>query len=228
MVWHDLLFAHWPCAAEVLQPLLPAGLALDTFDGRAWLGVVPFRMSGIRPRYLPPIPGLRAFSELNVRTYVVAEGKPGVWFLTLDATSQFAVRCARTFYYLPYRDARITCSALADGWIHYQSHRHDRRHPPAEFRARYRARSSAAAVAADPLANWLTARYCLYSVDRRGGLWRGEIDHAPWPLEAAEAAIEANTMITGLGLDLPSAEPLLHFSHRLEAVAWALDRVSSI
>jgi uncharacterized protein len=150
MVWHDLLFAHWPCAAEVLQPRLPVGLALDTFDGRAWLGVVPFRMSGIRPRCLPPIPGLRAFSELNVRTCAVAEGKPGVWFLTLDASSQFAVRCARTFYHLPYRDARITCSALADGWIHYQSHRHDRRHPPAEFRARYRSKSSAEAVAADP------------------------------------------------------------------------------
>jgi uncharacterized protein YqjF (DUF2071 family) len=226
MVWHDLLFAHWPCAPEALQPLLPTGLALDTFDGRAWLGVVPFRMSGIRPHCLPPIPGLTAFPELNVRTYVVAEEKPGVWFLTLDAPSRVAVRCARTFYHLPYCDARITCSALADGWIHYQSRRHDRQHSPAEFCARYRPTGDAEAIAADPLANWLTARYCLYSADRRGGLWRGEIDHAPWPLEAAEATLVTNTMTKGLGLEVASVEPLLHFSRRLEARAWPLDRVS--
>lgn len=226
MVWHDLLFAHWPCAPELLQALLPPGLALDTFDGRAWLGVVPFRMSGIRPRCLPPVPGLAAFPELNVRTYVVAEGKPGVWFLTLDAASRVAVRCARRFFHLPYRDARITCAASADGGIHYQSRRHERGHLPAEFRARYRPRGSAEAVAADPLANWLTARYCLYSADRRGGLWRGEIDHAPWPLEAAEATFETNTLMIGLGLDLPAGEPRLHFSRRLDVVAWALDRLS--
>ena len=227
MIWHDLLFAHWPCAAEVLQPLLPAGLALDTCDGQAWIGVVPFRMSGIRLRCLPPLPGCMAFSEVNVRTYVVAEGKPGVWFLTLDASHRIAVHCARTFYHLPYCHARITCSAPADGWIHYQSRRHDRRYPPAEFSARYRPTGSAEAVAADTLANWLTARYCLYSADRQGGLWRGEIDHAPWPLEPAEATLETNTLLTSFGIDLPGDQALLHVSRRLEAVAWPLERVPS-
>src|SRR4029079_1151950 len=88
MVWEDLLFAHWPCDPAALEPHLPPGLALDTFDGRAWLGVVPFRISGIRARGLPAIPGLRGFLELNLRTYVVAGGKPGVWFFSLDAASR--------------------------------------------------------------------------------------------------------------------------------------------
>jgi uncharacterized protein len=225
MIWHDLLFAHWPLAPAALQPLLPRELTLDTFDGQAWLGIVPFHMTGIRHRLLPPIPGLSAFAELNVRTYVVAEGKPGVWFLTLDAASRVAVRCARKFFHLPYCDARISCSQLADGWIDYRSRRDDRHYPPAELVARYRPRGEMATVAADPLASWLTARYCLYAADRRGTLWRGEIDHVPWPLEAAEAEFETNTLAAALGLDLPAVEPLLHFSRRLETVAWLLERV---
>jgi len=223
MIWHDLLFAHWPCAPELLRPLLPPAIALDTFEGRAWIGVVPFRMSGIRPRCLPPLPGLAAFPELNLRTYVVAEDKPGVWFLTLDAANPMAVRFARSIYHLPYCDARIRCSPRGES-IEYDSRRCDRRYPSAEFRACYRPLGTPEAFVGDPLAHWLTARYCLYTVDRRGGIWRGEIDHVPWPLQAAEATIETNTLTAGLGLDSHAA-PLLHFSRRLEAVAWSLERV---
>jgi uncharacterized protein YqjF (DUF2071 family) len=153
---------------------------------------------------------------------VVADGKPGVWFFSLDATSRAAVRCARRFYHLPYRDARITCRAAVDGWIEYDCRRHDRRHPAAEFSARYRPLDGAAV---DPLATWLTARYCLYSADRRRQLWRGEIDHLPWPLEAAECQIERNTMARALGIELSVSEPVLHFSRRLEAIIWSLDHV---
>src|SRR5262245_20685303 len=95
MHWHDLLFAHWPVKVESLRPLVPSELAIDTFDGQAWLGVVPFRMTAVRPRICPSLPGLSAFLELNVRTYVTAEGKPGVWFFSLDAASRLAVRAAR-------------------------------------------------------------------------------------------------------------------------------------
>ncbi len=225
MVWEDLLFAHWPCAPAAIAPHLPPGLVLDTFDGRAWLGIVPFRITGIRARCLPAIPGLTGFPELNLRTYVVADGKPGVWFFSLDATSRAAVRCARRFYHLPYRDARIACRARADGWIDYDCRRHDRRHPAAEFRAQYRPLGGAEAIAADPLATWLTARYCLYSADRRKRLWRGEINHDPWPLEAAECSLEKNTLAAGLGCDLSTSEPVLHFSRRLEAIIWSLERV---
>jgi uncharacterized protein YqjF (DUF2071 family) len=225
MVWEDLLFAHWPCEPAAIEPHLPPGLSLDTFDGRPWLGVVPFRISGIRARCLPAIPGLRSFPELNLRTYVVADGKPGVWFFSLDASSRAAVRCARRFYHLPYRDARITCSMAQDGWIDYRCRRCDSRHPRAEFSARYRPRDRGDAVDAGPLATWLTARYCLYSADRRSRVWRGEIDHEPWKLQAADAVLATNTLAGGLGCDL-STEPLLHFSRSLEAVIWSLDRVN--
>ncbi len=225
MIWHDLLFAHWPVDADDLRAKLPPGLTLDTFAGEAWLGVVPFRMTGIRARCLPPIPGLSAMPELNVRTYVVADGKPGVLFLTLDTVRRLAVRAARRIYHLPYCDARIDCKATADGWIEYRSCRCDRLYPPAEFAARYRPSESDTDFATDRLANWLTARYCLYVADRRGRLWRGEIDHSPWPLQAAEAEVEAAGLVAGLGIRLPDVPPLLHFSRRIEAVAWTLDLV---
>ncbi len=225
MIWHDLLFAHWPIAPDVLRARIPAGLELDTFNGWAWLGIVPFRMSGIRPRCMPSIPGLSAFPELNVRTYVTADSKPGVWFFTLDATSRLAVRTARRFYHLPYCDARIRCRRAADGWIDYHSQRIDRLYPSAEFSARYRSLGPIAGIAQDLLANWFTARYCLYTADPSGGLWRGEIDHTPWPLESAEAAFATNTLAKATRIELPDAEPLLHFSRRLDVVAWTLDRI---
>src|ERR671920_2567916 len=107
--WQDLLFMHWPLREDTLRPLIPPGLTLDTFDGSAWLGVVPFRMSGVRPRSLPRVPWLSAFPEINVRTYVTAEGKPGVWFFSLEATSRVAVRVARWAFHLNYLDAQIAC-----------------------------------------------------------------------------------------------------------------------
>lgn len=228
MIWHDLLFAHWPVEPSAVQEKLPAGLSIDMFDGCAWIGVVPFRMS-IRRRGWPPLPGLSAFPELNLRTYVVADGKPGVWFFTLDTPNRIAVRIARRFFHLPYCDARIRCRQRADGWIEYRSDRRERRSPPARFAARYRplakqATANAAPVT-DPLTNWLTARYCLYAASRHGQLFRGEINHAPWPLEHAEAVIDENTLAAAAGIELPGCAPLLHFSRRLETVAWTLDRV---
>jgi uncharacterized protein len=230
MIWHDLLFAHWPLDPSELSDKLPAGIELDTFDGQAWIGIVPFRMTGIRPRRMPPLPGLSAFPELNLRTYVVAEGKPGVWFFTLDAPSGIGVRIARRFFHLPYRNARIACRPSPDGWIDFRSRRCDRHFPPVEFAARYRPLprekgTNGAAFDLDPLSNWLTARFCLYSADPRGRLFRGEIDHAVWSLEPAEAVFEENTLATAMDIALPDCEPLLHFSRRIEAVAWTLDAV---
>jgi uncharacterized protein YqjF (DUF2071 family) len=99
-VWHDLLFAHWPLPHDLLRPLIPAQLELDRFDGQCWVGVVPFRMSGIRGRGMPALPGLSRFPELNVRTYVTHGGKSGVYFFSLDAANLPAVWVARKFYHL--------------------------------------------------------------------------------------------------------------------------------
>jgi len=223
-VWHDLIFAHWPVPVEQLRPLMPAGLQIDTYEGQAWIGVVPFRMSGIRPRFLPAIPWLSAFPELNVRTYVVAEDKPGVWFFSLEAANLIAVAIARRWFLLPYFHARMTCQADSNG-ITYSSQRIHRATPPAAFKGNYRPTSTVFQAKRGSLEYWLTERYCLYAADTQQHLYRGEIDHLPWPLQLAEATIRENTMTVPLGLRLPEVEPLLHFSRRQEVVAWTLTSV---
>ena len=135
--WHDLLFAHWPIPVPGARARVPGSLDLDLFNGQAWIGVVPFRMSGIRPRHLPALPWISAFAELNVRTYVVRDGKPGVYFFSLDAANPVAVHIARRVFHLPYFDARMSLKYDGD-WIEYRSIRTHRGAPAAEFCARYR------------------------------------------------------------------------------------------
>ena len=224
MDWHDLLFMHWPILPELLRPLIPPALAIDCFDGTAWIGVVPFRMSGVRPRYTPALPWMSAFPELNVRTYVESDGKPGVWFFSLDAANPVAVWAARRSFYLPYYHARMTVEEV-DGGFRYQSHRVHRRAPSAAFAGSYRPIAPVYHAAPGTLDHWLTERYCLYAADPRGRLYRGDIHHSRWPLQAAEAAIDVNTMTDAVGLNLPEMEPLLHFASRLEVVAWHLTAV---
>ena len=218
--WHDLLFAHWPVSLDQIRPLVPTGLEIDTYGGQAWVGVVPFRMTGVTLRRMPSLPWLSAFPELNVRTYVTAEEKPGVWFFSLDAGNALAVALARRWYHLPYFHARMTC-ASADGWIEYVSGRIHRGASPAEFRARYRPVGEAFSAPAGSLDDWLTARYCLYSAGPRQRLYRAEIHHAPWPLQRAEAQIDVNTMTAPDGIPLPDTAPLLHFSRRQDVVVWS-------
>ena len=215
--WHDLLFAHWPIAAERMRQVVPAELPLDTFDGQCWLGVVPFHMSGIRARGLPAIPGLSRFPELNVRTYVTLDGKPGVYFFSLDAASGAAVWAARRFYRLPYFRANMQAD-VGQNEIFYTCSRCE---SPAMFRARYRPTAPVAFRQKGSLEHWLTERYCLYTV-AGGRIFRGEIHHALWPLQEAEAEIEENTMAAAAGVALPDTRPLLHFAKRLEVLIWPL------
>jgi len=217
--WNDLLFAHWPVACEQLRPLVPSYLALDTYDGWCWVAVAPFHMSGIRGRWIRPIPWVSALPELNVRTYVSYGGKPGVYFFSLDAASHLAVWGARAFYKLPYFFSRMSVERR-DGWIHYHALRTE---SPAEFRGRYRAVKPAPLRAPGSIEHWLTERYCLYTVGR-GTVYRCEIHHAPWPLQDAEAEIERNTVAAAAGLTLPSATPLLHFSKGLDVLIWPLKK----
>jgi uncharacterized protein YqjF (DUF2071 family) len=217
--WRDLLFAHWPVSAGTLAALIPRGLSLDTFDGQAWLAVTPFLLTGLRARGLPAVPGLSRFPEVNVRTYVSVADKPGVFFFSLDAGRALAVAAARAMYSLPYFRARMHVKAGPHGVV-YVSRRTHRGAPAAEFRAEYRPTAAVTFSRPGTLPAWLTERYCLYAVDRRGGLHRAEIDHARWPLQPAEADIQLNTMTTGLGLALPE-RPLLHFAARLDVHVWA-------
>ncbi|MGH9677887.1 MAG: YqjF family protein [Candidatus Acidiferrum sp.] len=222
--WHDLLFAHWPVPAEALRPHIPARLEIDTFEGQAWMGVVPFRMSGVRLRGTPAVPWLSDFPELNVRTYVVADGKPGVWFFSLDAANPLAVTIARAWFHLPYFRARMNCGER-DGWIHYSSERTHRGAPEAFLHGRFRTIRKPFFAKQGTLEHFLTERYCLYASDGRGRILRGEIHHAPWALQLAEAEFTSNSMAETAGFSLPAQEPLLYFSRRQDVLVWQPQRL---
>ena len=222
--WHDLLFMHWPVEAERLARALPAPLRPELFEGRAWLGIIPFRMSGVRLRGLPPLPGLSAFPELNVRTYVSLPGpggapRPGVWFFSLDAASWAAVQVARASFGLPYFHARMSCAADGDG-VRYRSQRL-RAQGAAELVMRYRPTGPPGAAAPGTLEHFLTERYCLFAATPDGRLLRGDIHHTPWPLQSAAARIEILSLHRAAGLELPATAPVLHFAKRLDVHLWA-------
>jgi uncharacterized protein len=218
--WDDLLFAHWRVSPDSLRELLPEGLNVDLFEGEAWIGVTPFAVTGLRTRGLPPLPFVSSFLELNTRTYVTAGGRPGIWFFSLDASSELAVEGARRGFKLPYFRADMR-AGWRDGWLGYECRRRDPRGEPAAFTGRYRAIGDQ--LDADPrsLAHFLTERYCAYTTDE-GRLRRIEIHHRPWPLQPAEAVIDENTMPPA-GLVLLDDTPLLHFSARQDVVIWPLD-----
>jgi len=215
--WHDLLFAHWPISPQQMRPKVPEELELDIFDGDSWVGVIPFRMSGIRARHLPAIRGFSAFPELNVRTYVTYQGKPGVYFFSLDAGNRAAVWAARKFYHLPYFHADMT-SHDQSGTIHYSSRRFN---TPAELRATYKPVSGPRQREKGTIEHWLTERYCLYTV-HQSTVYCCDIHHLPWPLQDAEAGLQRNTVAAASQIALPNAPPVLHFAKRLEVLIWPL------
>jgi uncharacterized protein len=214
--WDALLFAHWPVDAVLLQPLVSAHVEVDEHDGSAWLGITPFRVTGLRLRGVPPLPRLSTFLELNVRTYVTAGGKPGIWFFSLDASSRLAVEAARRAYRLPYFHANISCSR-SGGRLVYELSRAGA--AGTVFAARYRPVEDEFNAAAGSLEHFLAERYCLYT-EEAGTLKRAEIHHRPWDLQPAEAEIELNTMAP---VELPDESPLLHFSARQDTVLWSLE-----
>ena len=217
--WCDLLFAHWPIAADQLRPLVPEGLKIQEFDGTAWVAVVPFRMSGVMLRPFPDLPWISAFPELNVRTYVECEGKAGVWFLSLDATQPLAVWAAQNLFHLPYYRAAMSLTHQEQR-IEYRSSRGDLR-----FDGWYRPTSEVYAASPGSLEHWLTERYCLFARDKRKRLWRNDVHHAPWPLQRAEAGFRVNTMLQGHGLSVGGPPATLHFARRIDVVVWSSERV---
>lgn len=212
--WRDLLFAHWPVSEKAIRHLVPPELEIQSFDGTSWVGVVPFRMAGVMRRPLPDLPWISAFPELNVRLYVERDGRPGVWFLSLDATNPLAVRAARLFFHLPYFKARMSLTGDAD--IRYES---ERVGGGPRFVATYGPASDVYSSEPGSLEHWLTERYCLYAMSPRGRLTRTEVHHAPWPLQQARADIVENTYTASHGLEVEGA-PLLHFARKIDVVVW--------
>ena len=217
--WHDLLFAHWPLDPDILRARLPPSLPLDVFDGRAWIGVIPFHMTNVGPRGAPSLPGLSAFAELNVRTYVTLDDKPGVYFFSLDAGSTLAVIGARTMFRLPYYRAEMAVHT-GTRYVAYRSVR--RSVAPAQFAATYEPIGPVAHARPGTLEHFLTERYCLYTTTRSGEPRRLDIHHRQWPLQPAKAQIVVNTMATAAGMTLPTSAPLLHFAKRMDVLTWGM------
>ncbi len=238
MTWARLCFLHWRIPAAALRPLIPAALEIDTFEGDAWVGVVPFEMQSVRFRFAPPFPTAHRFPELNLRTYVRhpspdepgSPGRAGVWFFSLDASSRLSVAGARATFSLPYMNARMGIDApgATDPWTKFRSERSHRGEPPARFVGRYRPSGPVAPTRPGTLEAFLTERYSLFAqagfgVPKqliggalRSPLLRGDIQHDPWPLQPAEVQLEECDMFRLIGLDGPPPGKVL--AHYAESV----------
>ena len=214
--WSDLVFIHWEIDPRALRELIPPSLEIDTFDGTAWIGLVPFDMRGVTPRFVPAIPAVSDFPEINVRTYVTYKGKPGVWFFSLDVPNPLAVVAARGLFHLPYflakmqvsrRNGRIEYAARYDQRVFEASYEPNRREP----------------VQSTAFARWATERYCLYAASRKGRLFRGEIHHRPWPIQVADLDVRENTYLRSF--DVKSQHPEVLFSRSIDVVVWPLTKL---
>lgn len=223
--WKNLFFAHWPIPVEYLRPYIPSSLHIDTFDGSAWLGVVAFEMEGIYFRGLKAMSVTPKFTEINVRTYVHFNGKPGVYFLSLDVGDRASLLIASRWYRLPYQPAQITFKREKDTF-HIQSIRNQKTINPIEFMGEFVPLSDVYYPQKGTLDHWATERYCLFSTDKLGKqLYCGEIHHSAWPIQKVEGAIDRNSLFTPFQLRPSETKPIVHYSRGLDTLFWNIKRI---
>ena len=223
--WQTLLFLHWEIPLSMLRPLIPRSLEIDTFEGSAFVGLVPFTMRNVRPVWAPPVPGISNFHETNVRTYVHFQGRdPGVWFFSLDAASAVAVLIARTLWQLPYHLARMSLSLRNDKFIESTTKRLLPGPLPGEASVRYRPVGACAAAAPGSLAHFLAERYILYTENSAGELFSGRVHHTPYPLQTVELFEWEETLLAAAGLQRPAHSPLAHFASGVDVEVFPLRR----
>ena len=230
--WSELLFLHWRVPEADMRAVVPDGLEIDTFDGSAWLGVVPFTVSGARPRLLPPLPFLSNFHEVNVRTYVHRHGRdPGVWFFSLDASNTIVVEAARHLYKLPYRYARIDFhideprgegATAQPRQLSFVSRRVEGDRP--ELEVRYRAADFPRPAEPGTLEHFLVERYILYTSSEQG-LHSARVHHQPYPVQAAAVQGLQERLIAADGLGRPDSEPLAHYASTVDVEIFRLEAV---
>ncbi len=232
--WNDALFAHFPIDPLTLRRLVPEALTLDLYDGVAWLTISPFCISHLRPSGVPPLPGLSSFPQVNLRTYVTMQGKPGLFYFSADVANLSAVWFARIFFRMQYWQSKIQISGAtirahnpAERTIRVRC---SRLHGPAaldgpvKFDAAYSPEGKIERARRGSLDEFLTERYCVYSWNRRK-FYRTEVHHQPWPLQRASVEIRANTIAEPLGLALPIEPALCHFSRSLKMLIWAPESI---
>ncbi len=227
--WHHLAFLHWEVPRAELQAVIPAGLTVDLFEGKAYIGLVPFTMTGVRPILLPPLPGVSSFHEINVRTYVHQEGRvPGVWFFSLDANSRLAVEAARAAYKLAYFHSRIDFSASGGALpeIDFTSRRDDGRGPsPAHAQIRYAPVEGPVAPARPgTLEHFLVERYILYAEDEEKALYRARVHHQPYPLQKVEIRALEETLVWAAGIRRPESVPIRHYAREVNVKVYGIEK----
>jgi uncharacterized protein YqjF (DUF2071 family) len=222
--WGKLLFMHWRINENVLRPHIPEELEIDTYGGSAWIAIAPFTMWDIRalPPYVPPVPGLSAAHELNVRTYVHYNGEPGVWFFSLDTNSSAAVLAARSIYHLPYHAAAIELKEHGKT-IDYNLSREDD-DPPAEFKAVWKIGDPLPQAQPGSKEFFLTERYMLYT-EHDDQLYRARIYHDPWPLQEAVLKKWGSSMLEANHLPQPPGDPIVHYAEEISVEIWYLEKV---
>lgn len=217
MGWRYLLFENWRVDPTLIDAHLPESLEVDTYDGNAWLSIVPFVNVALRPNGFPSWAGA-SLPELNVRTYVRYENIPGVYFFSLDAQGIISVLGARILHRLPYYYARISLDTSDDG-IRFSSRR---RHPgarPAQYRAWYRPKGQPFAATEDPLTEFLFERYRLYTEDMDGMIRYTAVEHDPWIVRDVDTEVRAQSMLRASGFERPKGEPIYYYSPGLNVRA---------
>lgn len=219
--WRQLLFLHWEVSPDVLRPMVPSGLEIDTFHGATFVGLVPFQMLGVRPWTWWPNRMAFRFLETNVRVYVHYRGRPGVYFLSLEAASWLAVRAARVMWGLPYCHAKMKHEETA-GTHHYCSAR--RGQPDAKSEVRFQVGAALPPASPDSLEFFLLERYLLF-VERNQAIWEGQVHHTPYPAHHAESVEVADGLISAAGIEPPTSSPQhAHYSPGVQVEIFPLRR----
>ncbi len=214
--WNDLLFVHFRVDTQLAQSLVPKPLKIQEFEGSTWIGIVPFRMNGVMRRPFPNLPWFSNFLELNVRLYVEFEGKPGVWFLSLDATNPLVVWGGSRFFHLPYKNVHITRSDFDEN-AQYQSIRRSKSEP-FEFKVNFRPAPEVFFAEPGTLEHFLTERYCFYA-QSSDILYRADVHHWPWPLQKAEGLVSLCSNLKHLKVD-DKTDRIFHYSRGVDVVSW--------
>lgn len=206
--WHDVVFLHWPISPNIVRKQIPLDLELDLFNNMAWIGLIFFKVKGNRLRFVPPLPGLRSFLELNVRTYVKYKGRSGVHVFSLDANNPLIVKLPILVNFLPYRNAKMNLTHDKNTFKIQSRRIHKNTFPETLFTS-YEALSTP--IELDHLERWLTERYHLWTKTKKH-LFRIDISHSPWVLQNVNATIHENTMASFLDSNFQAESPIAHYS----------------
>lgn len=222
--WDNLLTCHWPIDQAVLRPKVPAELEIDTYDGQAWIALIPMFMGTIRLRDLGGILTERRFPELNFRTYVRYGGRTGVYFFHVDAEALLVDIGARVFFHTPYEPALVEFDQTSDGGFTFRSHR---LMPPHQtFEAVYRPIGTPAPAPPGSLIEFQAERYSGFARTETGAIMRGDLIHDPWLLQEVEVDVRQNTVLACAGFDLPMTPPVVHYAPGVDVVLWTFDDVT--